>query len=101
MRKGTRYVLGFDIGDRRSTLVLLDTETGEEPELAPVATTPKAVGRLFEGLQPATRVILETGTHAGWIAALGRRHGLDVVVADARRLDAVTKHVRKSDRHDA
>lgn len=101
MRKGTRYVLGFDISDRWSTLTLLDTETGEEMDMTSVATTPKGVTKAFQDLPRDTHVVIETGTHAGWIATLGRRLGLQVTVADARRLEAVTKHTRKSDRHDA
>jgi len=101
MSKGTRWVIGFDIGDRRSTALLLDAQSGDMKELPSVATTRRGVERLFRGLPAGTRVIVEAGTHAGWIATLGRELGIDVFVADARRLDAVTKNIRKSDRHDA
>jgi len=101
MKKATRHVLGFDVGDKRSTIALLDAETGELRNPPSVGTDRKSVEKLFRGLPRRTRVVLETGTHSGWIAALGRRLGLEVVVADARRLDAVTKNVRKSDVKDA
>jgi transposase len=101
MSNGTRFVLGFDIGDRLSTAALLDVETGELRPLQTVATTPSDVGALLKGLPPGTRVVLETGTHARWISDLAKRAGHEAVVADARRLEAVTKNARKSDREDA
>lgn len=101
MRKSTRWVLGFDIGDKRSATVLLDRETGETTGPKWLATTGSAVETLFRGLPADTRVILEAGTHSGWIADLGRRLGVDILVADPRQLDAVTKNLRKSDEHDA
>ena len=43
MDKVTRFVIGFDIGDRKSVAVSLDRETGEMRQLPAVATLKKSV----------------------------------------------------------
>lgn len=101
MGNRTRIVIGFDIGDRTSVAFRLDRATGEIRELPAVKTTRKAVGAFFDGLAESATVVLETGTHARWIALEGRKRGHEVFVADARRLAAVTQNVRKCDEHDA
>jgi len=101
MEQVTRIVMGFDIGDRKSVVVSLDRETGELRELPAVPTSRKSVRGFFDGLQEPVTVIVEASTPARWIALEGRKRGHQVIVADPRRLAAVTENIRKSDEQDA
>jgi transposase len=101
MRKSIRFVVGIDVGDAKSSLALLDTETGEERSLGSVATRRGAMEEALRRVPRGARVVLETGTHSSWIARQSQRQGLETVVADARRLELLTKNVRKSDEEDA
>jgi transposase len=101
MKQSIRFVLGIDVSDSQSVLRLLDTESGEVRTIRPVSTRADAMGPLFERLESGTRVVVETGVHAGWIARLARSAGHETIVADARRLEAVTKNTRKCDNVDA
>lgn len=101
MDKVTRFVIGFDIGDRKSVAFQLDRETGEMRELPAVPTSKKSVRAFFEGLAEPMTVVVETSTSSRWIALAGRKRGHHVIVADSRKLAAVTQNARKSDEHDA
>lgn len=101
MRNVTRIVIGFDIGDRKSVAVSLDRQTGELRQLPPVPTSKKSVRAFFEAFEEPVTVIVEASTPARWIALAGRKCGHQVVVADPRRLAAVTENIRKSDEADA
>ena len=101
MDKVTRFVIGFDIGDRKSVAVSLDRKTGEMRQLPAVATLKKSVRAFFDGLAEPVTVILEASTPARWIALEGRKRGHQVIVVDPRRLAAVTQNIRKSDEEDA
>lgn len=101
-KRSARVVIptvGVDLGDRHSRLCLLD-EDGEVVEEAAIATTRVAFERKFARLEHS-RVVLETGTHSNWVHDLALRAGHEVLVADARRLRAVTENVRKCDELDA
>lgn len=92
-------VIGVDLGDKHSHLCLLDKE-GEVLEESRIRTTSKAFAARFEKLEPAL-VLLETGTHSNWVHDLLKRLGHRAVVADARRLRAISSSDRKDDRSDA
>lgn len=92
-------VIGVDLGDRRSQVCVLDA-AGELLEESSVPTTASALERKFSGL-PRTRVVLETGTHANWVHDLLVKTGHEVVVANARKLRAISSNERKCDRRDA
>ena len=97
-RKMTATV-GVDLGDRHSRVCVLD-EAGEVVEEASIATTHSAFERKFGRLDHA-RVVIEAGTHSNWVHDVLERGGHEVVVANTRRLRAVTANVRKSDEVDA
>jgi transposase len=65
-----------------------------------VRTTPAALEQWF-GAQPASRVVLEVGTHSPWISRLVGRAGHEVLVANAHQLRLIYASPRKSDRVDA
>jgi len=92
-------VIGVDLGDGHSQLCVLDVG-GEVLEESRVPTTATAFTRRFVG-QPRSRVVLETGTHANWVHDLLAKAGHEVVVANARKVRAISANERKSDRVDA
>jgi transposase len=95
-----RQVVGMDIGDRYSHLVILDAETGEVLERSRVRTTQAAVRSRF-GEVPRLRIALEVGTHSPWIAHLLSELGHDVIVANARKLRLIYENRNKDDQIDA
>src|SRR5271170_6293777 len=97
--KGHQLTIGVDLGDRWSFYCVLN-ERGEVVREEKLPTTPDAMKRTFEKL-PASRIVLETGTHSPWISRLlaGLRH--EVIVAHAQKVELITKSSRKDDRHDA
>lgn len=92
-------VVGLDLGDQRSQLCALDLD-GEVVEEGRISTTEAALTRRFRG-QARSRVVIETGTHANWVHDVLTKAGHEVVVANARRLRAITANERKCDRIDA
>jgi len=64
--KGHQLTIGIDLGDRWSFYCVLN-ELGEVLQEEKLPTTPDAMKRTFEKL-PASRIVLETGTHSPWIS---------------------------------
>ncbi len=100
MAKGTRLVIGMDLGDRVVHVCMLDRKTGEVVGEGRVGATRKALGKFFEQTE-RSKVVMESGTHSPWISRLVASHGHDVIVADARRLRAIWDSPKKTDRRDA
>lgn len=94
-----RLTIGVDLGDKFSQVCVLDAR-GEVVEEARIATTREALERRFGGMAPAAMAI-EAGTHSNWVFDLLTALGHDVVVADPRKLRAISANERKSDRMDA
>jgi transposase len=65
-----------------------------------VGATEKALTTFFEG-RSYFRVAMEAGTHSLWMSGLLDSLGHTVIVADARKLAAISSSVRKNDRNDA
>lgn len=95
----TLQVIGLDVGDRYSHLCVLDPE-GEVAEESRILTGRPALERRFAGM-PRSRVVVETGTHANWMHDVLTKAGHEVVVANARKLRAISSNERKCDRSDA
>jgi transposase len=91
--------IGVDLGDLRSQVCVLD-ERGRVVEEGTIATTWQAFEERFARL-PRCRIVLETGTHANWVHDLLAKQGHEVIVANARKLRAISSNERKSDRLDA
>lgn len=91
--------IGVDLGDRRSHLCVLDAGGGVIEE-ASIATTWRAFEARFTGI-PRCLVVLETGTHSNWAHDVLAEQGHEVIVANARKLRAISSNERKSDRLDA
>src|ERR1700681_241480 len=97
--KGHQLTIGLDLGDRWSFYCVLN-ELGEVVREEKLPTTPDAMKRTFEKL-PASRIVLETGTHSPWISRLLTELRHEVIVAHAQKVQLITKSSRKDDRHDA
>ena len=97
-KDNTKYV-GIDLGDKTS-LIHIRNEAGEFVEEIRIPTTAKAMERVF-GQQAPMKIAIEVGSHSRWVSRLLRRHGHEVVVADARKLRLIYENPRKSDRVDA
>ncbi|MBI5434334.1 MAG: IS110 family transposase [Planctomycetes bacterium] len=91
--------IGVDLGDQRSQVCVLDGD-GDVVEEATIATNWSAFERKFGSLE-RSRVVLETGTHANWVHDLLTKIGHEVIVANARKVRAISANERKSDTVDA
>lgn len=91
--------LGLDMGDRYSHYCLLNQE-GDVVEEARIQSTEAAIRRHFEG-EPRLRIALECGTHSPWVSRLLKELGHQVIVANARKIPAITGSESKNDRNDA
>lgn len=90
---------GLDLGDRWSHYCLLN-EDGEVMEEGRVPTTEAGLRRQFED-EPRQRVAMECGTHSPWISRLLKQLGHQVIVANARKLRAISQNESKNDKADA
>ncbi|HME08422.1 MAG TPA: IS110 family transposase [Bryobacteraceae bacterium] len=92
------YTIGMDLGDKTSRYCVLDEEGSVVEES--VATNQKAMLGTF-GARPRCRIAMEVGTHSPWVSRLLSRLGYEVIVANARQVQLISKSSRKDDRLDA
>lgn len=106
MKKGSTVssslveVVGLDLGDRVGVYGVLAMGGGEEVREGRVQMKRAALVREF-GRRDRMRVILEAGTHSGWVSRLLLELGHEVFVGNPRRLRMISASGRKSDRFDA
>jgi transposase len=91
--------VGLDLGDRYSHYCLLNEEC-EVVEEGRIQSTESAFRRHLEG-EPRLRIALECGTHSPWVSRLLKELGHQVIVANARKIPAITASQAKNDRNDA
>jgi transposase len=91
--------VGLDLGDRFSRYCMLNPDV-EVVETGRIQTTEAALRRHFEG-EPTMRVALECGTHSPWVSRLLEQLGHQVLVANTRKIRAITASESKNDRNDA
>src|SRR6266511_1956142 len=91
--------IGIDLGDRFSRWCALDRE-GEVVAEDRVSTTAPAMAKLFS-LLSRKRIAVETGTHYPWVSRLLESLGHEVIVANSRKLQLISKNRQKDDRNDA
>lgn len=91
--------VGIDVGDRFSRWCALDDD-GEIVFEDKVATRRAAFALLFDGID-RKRFAIETGTHSRWISHLLESVGHEVLVANSRKLQLISKSRQKDDRTDA
>lgn len=93
------WMIGIDLGDRKSTFFAMHRQSGEIVESEFEMTEP-AVREHFEDWERC-RVVFEVGGHSRWVKRVLSAMGFKVMVADPRRIALVTKSVSKNDRNDA
>ena len=98
-RRQPAMTVGLDLGDRHSHYCVVDAHS-EWVEEGRIASTEAGLRRQFEGEAPV-RIALEAGTHSAWVSRLLRGLGHEVIVANPRRLKAITSSESKNDRNDA
>jgi transposase len=91
--------VGLDVGDRFSHYCMLNPD-GEVMEEGRVRTSEEVLRRHFEG-EPRQRIAMECGTHSPWISRVLRSLGHQVIVANTRKLQAISANESKNDRADA
>ena len=92
-------VIGIDLGDKKHAVCVLDKEGVVVSEKTLVNRRP-ALEKLCEQY-PGARVAIEVGTHSPWISRLLQEKGMEVIVANPRKLRAIYQNERKSDALDA
>jgi len=92
-------VVGMDIGDNWTQLVVMDRE-GVIVQRQRVRTRTPQLDAFFADLPPA-RVVLEVGTHSPWISRLLANRGFEAVVLNPYRLKLIAQSTNKSDLIDA
>lgn len=91
--------VGLDLGDRFSHYCMLNQD-GEVVEEGRVQTTEAAFREHFEDVS-RMRIAMECGTHSPWVSRLVEKLGHQTIVANARKLRAITENESKNDPHDA
>jgi transposase len=91
--------VGLDVSDHDTHAAVIGAN-GELLAEERVRTRTPAMESWLRRL-PASLVVLETGTHARWIAQLAERCGHEVIVANPRHLRLIYAGTNKSDRLDA
>jgi transposase len=89
----------LDLGDRSSSYYMLNEE-GVVLREGSTATTKKGLNQAF-GAMPPWRVALEVGTHSPWVSRLLSPMGHEVLLANARCVQLITRTSRRDDRLDA
>ena len=91
--------VGVDLGDRHSRVCVLD-EHGEIVEEGRIPTTSSGVEHEF-GPLGRPRVVIAMETHANWMHDPLADRGHEVVVANVRKVRAISANERKCDELDA
>ena len=93
------FTLGLDLGDRSHYVCVLDA-AGQIIHEGTLLNDRAALAALLTHY-PAATVALEAGTHSPWISRYLTGLGATVIVANPRKLHAISRHERKCDRRDA
>ena len=99
VRKTGSITIGLDLGDRTSRYCVVGSEGGVIRQ-GTTATTRKGMLQIF-GSRARCRIALEVGTHSPWVSRLLTELGHETLVANPRRLEAISASSSKDDRVDA
>lgn len=93
--------IGLDLGDRSHHFCVISA-AGKVVQRGVIPNTPEALSAFAQQWR-GTRVVMECGAQSPWISHQLREAGmgLEVVVANARKVESIAKDVRKCDAHDA
>ncbi|HEY1964565.1 MAG TPA: IS110 family transposase [Acidobacteriaceae bacterium] len=99
VRKTGSVTIGLNLGDRTSRYCVVGSE-GEVMRQGTTATTRQGMMQIF-GAMGRCRIALEVGTHSPWVSRLLTELGHEALVANPRRLEAISASSSKDDRVDA
>jgi transposase len=91
--------VGLDLGDRFIHYCVLNQE-GEVIGEGRMQSSETALRKQFAD-EAVMRVAMEAGTHSPWVSRLVKRLGHQVLVANPRKIRAITGSESKNDRNDA
>ncbi len=91
--------IGLDLGDRRHAVCVLSA-AGDIIAETEVINTRECL-TVFASRHPGATFVMETGTHSPWVSRLLEALGHHVIVANARKLRAISQSITKSDEEDA
>ena len=94
-----KKVIGIDLGDKQNVAVVFDAN-GTEHKAEKISNTKKAMSKFISKHEGAV-VVMEAGTHSGWISRLYTELGAEVWVGNPRRMRAIWDTDDKSDERDA
>jgi transposase len=90
--------VGLDLGDRVIHYCVLNQE-GEVMEEGRMQSSEPALRKHFAD-EAVMRIAMEAGTHSAWVSRLLKRLGHQVLVANPRKIRAITGSESKNDRND-
>lgn len=91
--------IGVDLGDTKHMVCVAD-KNGKILKEFPMINRAEEIEQLADTF-PEARVAIEVGTHSPWISRLLTARGMEVTVANARKLRAIYDNDRKCDKLDA
>jgi transposase len=91
--------IGLDLGDRRHAVCVLSA-SGQILAEEAIPNTRECL-MAFSPRYPGATFVMETGTHSPWVSRLLQGLGHPVLVANARKLRAISASTTKSDEEDA
>jgi transposase len=94
-----KLTIGLDLGDRKHTYCVLSASGKILAEAS--LTNTREVLTAFAARYPQATIIMETGTHSPWVSRLFQACGHPVIVANARKVRAISQNQTKSDEEDA
>lgn len=99
MNNNNNHTVGIDLGDRKHEVCVLDHH-GEVAEKLSIGSDRDALRRLARKY-PGSRVIIECGMQSPWISRYLAELGMEVIVANPRKVRAIWDQQYKSDKRDA
>jgi transposase len=91
--------VGLDLSDRVSTFHV-ERGDGQKLSSGKVASEREPLQALFERWK-GCRLVLEAGGHSPWVSRLAAEAGMEVLVANPRKIPLISKNDRKTDQTDA
>lgn len=93
------FTIGLDLGDQRHFACVLN-DAGQIVRAGFLSNTRPALFKLLQEFPRAT-VAMEAGTHSPWVSRYLGELGAQVIVANPRKLHAISRQERKCDQRDA
>jgi transposase len=97
--KSSTFTIGIDLGDRKHAVCVLDAK-GEILKQESITNSRPSLTALSRRY-PGAMMVMEVGMHSPWTSRFLKDLGHRVLVANPRKVSAIYKNVRKSDRNDA